>query len=256
MLTWSGIAREAAMTSVERLYLNTSALVLASEAREEARVRERAHRMERIETRLARFDALATRWMEDAVRPRLEVLRRLFGHATPVEVLRGGHGLALSFAYNEEFPAHARLEVCLSHDPECTTAWCTFSPSIIPILMDYERDTSIDVRLEAPDLARLEEFIDARIERFVRAYLGLREPESMYQRDLRVHDPVCGMTFRRIDAHAHLDHGGRRVFFCSDACRKRFEADPLGYGPRPTAPGAPPSAEGHAAVVMARGGRS
>lgn len=243
------------MTSVERLYLNTSALVMASEARQEARERERAQRMERIEARLARFDALATRWMDEAVRPRLEVLRRLFGHATAVEVLRGGHGLALSFAHNDEFPAHARLEVCLSHDPDCETAWCTFSPSIIPILMDYERDTSIDVRLEAPDLPRLEEFIDARIERFVRSYLGLREPESMYQRDLRVHDPVCGMTIRRSDAHAHRDHGGRRVFFCSDACRKRFEADPLGYGSRSSGPARPRTAEGLEAAVVG-GGRS
>ena len=220
------------MTSVERLYLNTSALVLASDARQEARERERARSMEQIETRLARFDVLATRWTNESVRPRLEVLRRLFPHATPVEVLRGGHGLALAFAHTDEFPAHARLEICLSHDPDCTTAWCTFSPSIIPILTDYERDASIDVRLDAPDLARLEEFIDTRIERFVSAYLGLREPESMYQHDLRVHDPVCGMTIRRVDAHAHLDHGGRRVFFCSDVCRRRYEADPMRYEPR------------------------
>lgn len=242
------------MTSVERLYLNASALVMASEARQEARDRERARRMERIEAWLARFDVWATRWMEEVVRPRLEVLRRLFPHAAPVEVLRGGHGLALSFAHTEEFPAHARLEVCLSHDPGCATAWCTFSPSILPILMDYERDASVEVQLEAPDPARLEEFLDVRIHRFVTAYLGVREPESMYQRDLLVLDPVCGMRIRRSDAHAHLDHGGRRVFFCSDACRIRYEADPLRRAWPATPDGPTPTQRREAAT--AGGGRS
>lgn len=184
-----------AMTSVERLYLNASALVMASEARQEARDRERSRRMERIEA-----------WL------------------------------------------------CLSHDPGCATAWCTFSPSILPILVDYERDASVEVQLEAPDLARLEEFLDVRIHRFVTAYLGVREPESMYQRDLLVLDPVCGMRIRRSDAHAHLDHGGRRVFFCSDACRIRYEADPLRRAWPATPDGPTPTQRREAAT--AGGGRS
>ncbi len=222
------------MKSANQLLLRVSTLVGAAEARREARERERARVMERIEGRVGRFEQLAVQLLANTVRPRLEVLLRMFDHAGPLEVLHGGYGLAVPFAHTDDFPAHARVEVSLTHDIECTSAWCTFSPSIIPILMDYDRDVSIDVNLEAPDLTRLEEFLDGRIERFVASYLSLREPESMYQRDLRVLDPVCGMTIRRVDAHAHLDHGGHRVFFCTDACRQRYEADPGRYEWKPT----------------------
>lgn len=221
------------MTTTNQLFLRVSTLVGAAEARREARERERARVMARVEDRIERFEQTAVRLLANTVRPRLEVLLRMFPHAGPIEVLHGGHGLAVPFAHTEDFPAHARVDVSLSHDADGATAWCTFAPSIIPILMDYERDACIDVNLDAPDLARLEEFLDARVERFVISYLSLREPESMYQRDLRVLDPVCGMTIRRVDAHGHLDHGGQRIFFCTDACRRRYEANPERYDRQP-----------------------
>lgn len=214
------------MTTTNQLFLRVSTLVGAAEARREARERARARVMARIEGRLERFEQLAVRLLANTVRPRLEVLLRMFPHAGPLEVLHGGYGLAVPFAHTEDFPAHARVEASLSHDADCTRAWCTFSPSIIPILMEYEREASIDVSLATPDLARLEGFLETRIERFVESYLSLREPESMYQRDLRVVDPVCGMMFRRLDAHTHVERGGRTIFFCGDACRRRYEADP------------------------------
>jgi YHS domain-containing protein len=43
-------------------------------------------------------------------------------------------------------------------------------------------------------------------------------------------DPVCGM---RIDEKKtpefHTQFAGRKYFFCSEECRKEFEADPNGY---------------------------
>jgi YHS domain-containing protein len=208
------------------LYLRVSALVMAAEARREARERERARVMVRIAQKATRFKRLAARVLPGLVRPRLELLMRIFSHAGPIERLRGGHGAALPFEYTEDFPAHARIEVSLAHDAACESVWCTFSSSILPILVEYERDVSLEVSLDTPDLPHLEEFLDERIRRFVESYLGLREPESIYQRSLRVHDPVCGMTFRRADAHSHLDRDGHRTFFCSDECRRRFEAAP------------------------------
>jgi uncharacterized protein len=39
-------------------------------------------------------------------------------------------------------------------------------------------------------------------------------------------DPVCHMQVRTADAPAAATHNGRRVWFCSDGCRERFEGDP------------------------------
>ncbi len=43
-------------------------------------------------------------------------------------------------------------------------------------------------------------------------------------------DPVCGMQVQTAHAPASLIHDGHVVYFCSDHCRHRFEADPEKYG--------------------------
>jgi hypothetical protein len=42
-------------------------------------------------------------------------------------------------------------------------------------------------------------------------------------------DPVCGMQVRTQDAPARSSLGGKTVWFCSDRCRERFDADPARY---------------------------
>ena len=42
-------------------------------------------------------------------------------------------------------------------------------------------------------------------------------------------DPVCGMTVEEDTATATSEHKGRTVYFCSDACKKTFDADPEAY---------------------------
>ena len=42
-------------------------------------------------------------------------------------------------------------------------------------------------------------------------------------------DPVCGMQVQTAHAPASLVRDGERVYFCSDHCRHRFEAEPVKY---------------------------
>lgn len=44
-----------------------------------------------------------------------------------------------------------------------------------------------------------------------------------------VTDPVCGMEINPETAAARSDHNGRTFHFCSEGCRKAFEADPERY---------------------------
>jgi xanthine dehydrogenase accessory factor len=39
-------------------------------------------------------------------------------------------------------------------------------------------------------------------------------------------DPVCGMAVATVEQTPHVDHEGRRVYFCCDGCRATFEQDP------------------------------
>lgn len=49
-------------------------------------------------------------------------------------------------------------------------------------------------------------------------------------------DPVCGMAVEREGA-PHLRHDGRTWFFCSEACREEFAADPERFVARAVAGG-------------------
>ncbi|HEX2164267.1 MAG TPA: heavy metal translocating P-type ATPase [Thermoanaerobaculia bacterium] len=57
-----------------------------------------------------------------------------------------------------------------------------------------------------------------------------------------VTDPVCGMTFPPEKAAATVEHGGETVSFCSEGCRRKFEAEPERY-----LGGGPHAGHGHAA---------
>lgn len=41
-------------------------------------------------------------------------------------------------------------------------------------------------------------------------------------------DPVCGMEIEALASNM-LEHDGRVYFFCSDACKSKFKADPEKY---------------------------
>jgi YHS domain-containing protein len=42
-------------------------------------------------------------------------------------------------------------------------------------------------------------------------------------------DPVCGMRVNEKESEFHTQFAGRKYFFCSDDCRKEFEAEPDAY---------------------------
>ncbi|MGS0684787.1 XdhC family protein [Nakamurella sp. GG22] len=42
-------------------------------------------------------------------------------------------------------------------------------------------------------------------------------------------DPVCGMTVAAVETSLHLDHEGRRWYFCGPGCLRTFATHPAGY---------------------------
>jgi xanthine dehydrogenase accessory factor len=42
-------------------------------------------------------------------------------------------------------------------------------------------------------------------------------------------DPVCKMTVAAVETSLHLDHDGRRQYFCGPGCLRAFSANPSGY---------------------------
>jgi Cu+-exporting ATPase len=42
-------------------------------------------------------------------------------------------------------------------------------------------------------------------------------------------DPVCGMELNAENAPERAEYGGRTFYFCSDACRNKFDGEPARY---------------------------
>ena len=42
-------------------------------------------------------------------------------------------------------------------------------------------------------------------------------------------DPVCGMAVSRGDVSGESEYQGKPYYFCSPACKERFDADPARY---------------------------
>jgi YHS domain-containing protein len=47
--------------------------------------------------------------------------------------------------------------------------------------------------------------------------------------DTMAKDPVCGMTVSKDDAPAKESYKGHTFYFCSDACKQKFEQSPDKY---------------------------
>jgi YHS domain-containing protein len=45
----------------------------------------------------------------------------------------------------------------------------------------------------------------------------------------KMKDPVCGMMIEPESAAANTTYESQEVYFCSDQCRREFEADPARY---------------------------
>jgi Cu+-exporting ATPase len=52
----------------------------------------------------------------------------------------------------------------------------------------------------------------------------------------KVKDPVCGMMIDPASAKGKSQHEGKTYYFCSEGCKKKFDADPKKYVQPPPPP--------------------
>ncbi len=51
----------------------------------------------------------------------------------------------------------------------------------------------------------------------------------LYDREQRVTDPVCGMSFKVERAAARAEYEGKTYYFCAHACHRQFKEEPAKY---------------------------
>jgi YHS domain-containing protein len=55
------------------------------------------------------------------------------------------------------------------------------------------------------------------------------ETDTFPRRSAMGLDPVCGMEVTPVSAEAQSEYEGVTFYFCSEECKKAFDADPLAY---------------------------
>jgi len=196
-------------------------------------------RMGELERQLAAFDAATARIMEQILKPRLQLLTAHFPDAS---IHTDTHGVCIRFNETRRLPATVTLEFKMYPRDGSQSAAVNlltgeaclqYRLEILPILMAYEPSDSLSFDLEAPEMADVEAFVERKLVDFMQTYLVL-ERHPAYQWNELVRDPVCGMTVNPLHAGASCVIGQERkmtYYFCIEACRDRFLAEPGRYVP-------------------------
>lgn len=185
-----------------------------------------------LEERLARAGAVTQKAVREIALPRLQALPAALPNADPPRCDDERGFVCVNFRSTDAYPVGADVSLALVAGPDLKSLMCSWRVSIVPILIDYAREGTLTLDLEAPDFGKLGKFLDNRIVRFVADYLRIHEPGSPYEYAFTVVDPVCGMKLSRANAVQSVGRGGRVHYFCVDECRKRFEAAPEQSGAR------------------------
>jgi YHS domain-containing protein len=185
-----------------------------------------AEALEAYEGRQERFKLFekACRDLPEIWRPPLESLAKKFGDLVKVTptITPERRKVVLQF---ESPLASVKLQFAVSTDSDVRKLIVEYDLDIIPILMQYERHSQIELALESIDSAALAAWIDDRIVDFVKAYLSMSH-NQYYLKDHMVVDPIAKVTFPKFAAAATLERDGKTYYFIADKTRMEFEKMP------------------------------
>lgn len=208
------------MESTQDLAARLDAAFASMEARrrqcQEVETRKYDEWKQRLERLGAEFDTL-----RDIFRPRLTLLIDKFGDqitATP-KLTQSTREIVLEL---HSGLARIRLRFQGTTDPEIRQLILKYDLEIIPVLMQFDSHSSLEMPLDAIDYEAAVRWADERILSFVQTYAALHE-NPCYVRDGMVTDPVSGSTFPKLAAGATLERDGRTHYFVSEATRDEFE---------------------------------
>jgi YHS domain-containing protein len=170
------------------------------------------------------FEQVYESWRSDIICPKFAVV---VSHRPPgsARVVQGTCETTLILRPNAEFKVAATVVLKVFPDLIHQRVRLSFEVSILPILLDFDRGAEIEAGLDDPSRKDLAAFLDEHLSIFVADYCRIHSPDSPYLKNETVNDPICGMSFLRAEAKASVQQGSNVIYFCSVACKERFERE-------------------------------
>lgn len=208
------------MESTQQLAAQIDAAFASMEAKRKEFQEVETHKYDEWKQRLAKL-GMEFETMRDIFQPRLDLLIKKFGDkltATP-KLTQSTREILLEF---HSQLARIRLRFQGTTDHDIRKLILNYDLEIIPILMQFDSHSTLEMPLDAIDYEVTVRWADERILSFVRTYTALHE-NPFYLRDQMVTDPVSGTTFPKLAAGARLERDGRTYYFVSDKTRREFD---------------------------------
>jgi len=208
------------MESTQELAERVDAALMSMEERRRHFQEEETRKYQAWKERLAHLGEAFER-VTQVIKPRLEVLIQKFGEkvtATP-SLTQSMQEVVLDF---ESDIARIRLRFQGTTDNDISKLILNYDLSIVPILMQFDSHSELEMPVDNIDCEAVVRWIDERIMSFVQIYISLHE-NKYYLHDQMVADPVSGTTFPRSAAGASLQRNGHTYYFISDETRREFE---------------------------------
>ena len=215
------------MTDVDTLIRRIDREVAAEVEHQKAGWKERAREARERGQRLERYEAVAQHVI-DLLKPRLAAFVERFKGLVKAEPKVREHTRAMNLEFASTLAKVTLLfEVFPDQDVSHVRLECT--QEIIPVLVRYDRQSALELPLDAVRDDAVVQWFDERVVDFVKVYLALVRQDAELKEHLKdqlVEDPVARIRFPKYLAASTLERDGRTYYFVDEDTRREFEKEP------------------------------
>jgi YHS domain-containing protein len=174
--------------------------------------------------RLQRYEAMAKHLIE-LLKPRLAAFIERFKAVVKAEPSVREHTRAMNLTFAATV-AKVTLTFEVFPDPDVSHVRLECTQEIIPVLVRYDKQSVLEVPLDAVQDEAVVEWFDDRIVAFIKAYmaiLGQDAAQKEHLKDQLVEDPVAKIRFPKYLASSTLEREGRTYYFVNEDTRREFD---------------------------------
>ena len=176
------------------------------------------------EERMKRYEPIAEGLIE-LLKPRLAAFIERFKAVVKAEPATRAHTRAITLTFAASV-AKVSLKFEVFPDRDVNNLRLESTLEIVPVLVRYDKQSVLELPLDAVKDDAVVQWFDDRIVAFVKAYIALVHHDSALKEQLKdqfVEDPVTKIRFPKYLASSTLERDGRTYYFVDEDTRLEFE---------------------------------